>query len=143
MQAMSEVLDMISQATLRATLGSKYMLLGAFIITAVGMLMCDQSLTVAGLILMLVAVTSRLPSTVFPKNRADAERMTDEFDTTSQTQVRAILGSRYTLLGAFIISVMGMFIRDQSLTIGGLILMLFAVTSRLPLNVFPKHRSDS
>jgi hypothetical protein len=61
----------------------------------------------------------------------------------SQAKVRTILGSRYTLLGAFVISTVGMWTRDHALTMGGLILMLIVVTSWLPPTVFAKKRSQS
>jgi len=132
---------MFSSAKVRAILGSKFSLLGALVVSAVGLSSRDPSLTVGGLILMLMAVTNWLPRAVVPKSREDAERLAKE--AVSQSPVRAMLGSRYTLLAAFVITSAGMWTRDHSLTVGGLILMLTVVTSWLPPTVFAKNRSQS
>jgi hypothetical protein len=134
---------MIDQAKVRAILGSKYTALGAFGIAAAGVLMRDFSLTVDGLILLLIVVTNWLPLAVLPKNREEAERMAKEAATIRQTPVHAILGSKYTAFGAFGIATLGLLMRDFSLTVGGLILLLIVVTSWLPPTAFPKDRSGS
>jgi hypothetical protein len=131
----------MSRTTVRAVVGGKYFLLGAVIVVVAGIALRDSSLIVCALAVLMVSVTKRPPLEVIPDGDQTAEAKASTSPEAKRLTIRAVLDTPYVECCALIVLVVGLFMRNFPLTVGGFVLMI--VTSWDPSSLFLRNRPKS